>query len=44
MSFKINLKLATTLGRETAWKRSYDWMDEVPTMIIGLSMASGKSR
>ena len=44
MSFKLNLKLATVHGREAAWRTSHNWMDEVPTLIIGISMAASKSR
>ena len=42
MSYKLNLKLATVNGNETAWKRSLDWVEEVPTLMIGISMASGR--
>ena len=43
MSFKLNLKLATAFGKETAWRRSNGWMEEVPTLILGISMASGRT-
>jgi hypothetical protein len=44
---KQNLKLATSYGREAAWKQESDerndWLnDDTPTLIIGLSMSSGK--
>lgn len=43
MSFKLNLKLATAFGKETAWRRSNGWMEEVPTLILGISMACGRT-
>ena len=44
MSYKLNLKLATMNGKERSWKIVSDWVEEVPTLIIGISMASGKFR
>ena len=45
MSYKLNLKLGTALGGEAAWKRkASEWADEVPTLIIGISMASASGQ
>jgi hypothetical protein len=39
---KLNTKLATPLGRCAAWRLEENaWLKEVPTMVIGLSTASG---
>jgi hypothetical protein len=48
LALKQNIKLSTPSGKQTAWRREsnirHDWLDSnIPTLIIGLSMASGKS-
>ena len=44
MAIKLNAKLATSLSPASAWRLSSEsnlWINEVPTLVIGLSMASG---
>lgn len=49
LASKINAKLSTCKNRATAWRRismenpnCSAWVDEVPTLVIGIATASGK--
>ena len=50
VAMKVNAKLSTCTRLATAWRRRMPrenpnriaWVDEVPTLVIGIAMASGK--
>jgi hypothetical protein len=52
IALKLNTKLSTCIEASCAWRRAPDehsqpklfyWVDEAPTLIIGIHLASGKN-